>query len=468
MTNPADLTLPEMAARLRDGRLTAETLAQAHLDRIDARDSRVGAFVHVDKQAVLATARRADAELAQGLDRGPLHGICVAIKDIFDVAGWPVRYGSHLYRDRIAATDSAIVARLRETGAVPLGLVATYEMAIVGPGNDGLYPQPRNPWNPAHVTGGSSSGSAAAIAAGMVRVALGSDTGGSVRSPSAYCGTVGLKPTHDRLPLDGILPLAPSFDVPGAMGRTVAETALLYCALCGTPAEAPRLSLDGQRIGYARAWSLSPDAHPQIVHTTDAAASTLSLCGAEIRRVTLPPLPLMTAAAAVLIHAEGFQTHRAHLAGDGGRMGRMPYQSMAAGAVLTESDIAEARRAAGLLRACLDALLQEVDALILPTTLTPAPAFAEFASGQARWTPMCTLPFSMTGHPALSVPMGFSDGLPLGLQIVGRFDTEPLLLQIAAAFENATDHGALDATCFTWRPSPAPRQAPFFMTEETN
>ncbi|WP_226925977.1 amidase [Meridianimarinicoccus sp. MJW13] len=467
MTNPVDLTLPVVAARLRDGRLTAETLAQAHLDRIAARDEGIGAFVHLDAEAVLAAARSADTELACGIDRGPLHGICVAIKDIFDVAGWPVRYGSRLYPDRIAATDCTLVTRLRTAGAVPLGLVATYDLAIVGPGDDGLYPQPRNPWDPARVTGGSSSGVAAAIAAGMVRVALGSDTGGSVRSPSAYCGIVGLKPTHGGLPLDGVLPLAPSFDVPGAMGRTVVETALLFGALRDDPVELPALSLDGKRIGYDRTWSLSPDADPQIVHATDAAASTLSLCGAEIRRVTLPPLSLMTAAAAVLIHAEGLQTHRAHLARDGGRMGRMAYQSMAAGAVLTETDIAQARRAADLLRARIDALLQEVDALILPTTLTPAPAFADFADGLARWSPMCTLPFSMTGHPALSVPMGFADGLPLGLQIAGRHDAEPLLLQIAAGFEHTTDHGALDAASLARHPLPAARQAPVFMTEET-
>ena len=448
MTSLADLPVSEAALALRNGSLTAEALAAAHLARIDERNEAIGAFVHLDADATLTSARIADQELASGLDRGPLHGIPVAIKDIFDVAGWPVRFGSRLYADRIATQDAAIVKRLREAGAVLLGLVATYELAIVGPGEDGLYPQPRNPWNLDHVTGGSSSGSAAAIAAGMVRVAIGSDTGGSVRSPSAYCGTVGLKPTKNTLPKNGALPLAPDLDTPGAMARTVPEARVLHAALSQRPMPAPSLSLQGLRIGLAREWCHS-DAMSDVTTLSDDAASSLSLCGAALTQVALPDLDLMIAAAAVLIHAEGFETHRDHLVGDGSAMGCMPYQSMAAGAVLTERDVANAKRAGDLLTAQVDAALRNVDAIIMPTTLTTAPAFSDFAGGTAKWTPMCTLPFNMTGHPALSVPMGFVKGLPLGLQIVGRPNEEATLLRIGEAFETFTDHGALDAYVMT-------------------
>lgn len=465
MTSPADLSVTEAGQALRDGSLTAEQLAAAHLARIDERNDAIGAFVHLDPDATRAAARRADQELSAGLDRGPLHGIPVAIKDIFDVAGWPVRYGSRLYADRLAPGDATTVGRLREAGAVLLGLVATYELAIVGPGEDGLYPQPRNPWNLDHITGGSSSGCAAAIAAGMVRIALGSDTGGSVRSPSAYCGIVGLKPTKDALPKEGVLPLAPSLDTPGAMARTVHEARLLHAALAQRPMPEPSLSLQGLRIGIARNRCLSDDL-PAITGYTDDAAASLSLCGATLTPLDLPDLDLMIAAAAVLIHAEGLQTHREHLSGDGGRMGRMPYQSMAAGAVLTEQDVANARHAATRLGTKVDAALQDVDAIVMPTTLTTAPAFADFAGGSAKWTPMCTLPFNMTGHPALSVPMGFSDGLPLGLQIVGRPNEEATLLRIGEAFEMSTDHGAPDAFAMTLRAPFAREGSPIATSEE--
>lgn len=456
MTTPADLPLREAAARLRDGSLTAVELARSHFERIKERDGRTGAFVHIDPDAVLSAAAIADDELAAGDDRGPLHGIPFAVKDMIDVAGWPVRFGSRLFGERIAPADSIVVARLRQAGAIPLGLVATYELGVAGPSDDGLYRQPRNPWNIGCITGGSSSGCAAALSAGLVRIAVGSDTGGSVRSPAAYCGVVGLKPTRGRVPADGCLPLAPSMEGPGAMGRKVSETALLFAAMAGEDHAEPGADLHGIRIGYAREWCRSTD-HPGIIAATDAAASDLSLCGARVTQCALPDLELMMSVGAVLIHAEGFRTHRQLLGGDGGMMGRMAFQSLAAGAVISDEDIAQASRASEILARDVDNLFGEVDALVMATTLSTAPPFSDFADGQSVWTPMCTLPFNVTGHPALSVPMGFLQGLPLGLQIVGRRGEESTVLRIAAAFERATDHGAFDA--FTTAPS-IPRPAP--------
>lgn len=441
MTHPADLTIAEAGGALRGGSLTSVALVQAHLDRIALRNPPVRAFVHLDPHRSLSLAAQADAGLAAGDDRGPLHGIPFAIKDVFDVAGWPVIYGSLLHKGRVASRTAPVVQRILDAGAVPLGMVATYDLGIVGPGWDGAYPPAANPWNHARITGGSSSGAAAAVAAGMVRIALGSDTGGSVRSPSAYCGVVGLKPTFGGMPKEGVLPLAPSMDHLGPLARTVAEAALMLDAM---RANEGSLSADlaGVRIGYARDWfAADPAAHPDVIRLMDDAASALSVAGGAVGQVHLPDYALMEAAAAVLIHAEGLATHRAALQGDGGAMGRMPYQSMSAGVVLTNADIANARIAAGLLGAEIDLALQHHDALVMPTVLAPAPPFSAFDSGEAVWTAMRTIPFNMTGHPALSMPMGFSGGLPLGMQIVGRRGDEATVLRIGAAFEAATDHG---------------------------
>lgn len=441
--NPADLPVAESAASLRAGRLTSVGLTRAHLDRIASRDGGIGAFVHVAGAEALETARAADDAFADGRDLGPLHGIPFAVKDLIDVAGWPVRHGARARADRIATSTASVVQRLLDGGAVALGLVATYDLGIVGPGDDGAYRQPRNPWNRAHVTGGSSSGSAAAVAAGMVRLAIGTDTGGSVRSPAAYCGAVGLKPTFGRLPRDGVLPLAPSLDHVGLIGRTVDDAARGWTALSGEEVTALR-TLDGVRIGYGRGWARDDDAHPDLLPVLDASVGALSLCGARISLVDLPDYALMEGAAAIVLHAEGFARYRAALSDDPRTIGRMAWQSMASGASLTTRDLADALRAGDLLRRRVDAVLDLVDAIVTPVVLTPAPPFAAFEAGPAIWTPMRTIPFDLTGHPALSVPMGFAEGLPLGLQIVGPHGAEASVLRIAAAFEAATDHGAHD------------------------
>ncbi|MEZ5777001.1 MAG: amidase [Paracoccaceae bacterium] len=440
MTHPADLSVAEAGEALRSGWLLAADLTRAHLDRIAALNPSVRAFVHLAEDRAIAAAEKADAELASGEDRGPLHGIPFAIKDVFDVEGMPVIYGSRLHRGRIAPATAPVVQRLLDAGAVPLGIVATYDLGIVGPGSDGAYPPAVNPWNPAHITGGSSSGAAAAVAAGMVRIALGSDTGGSVRSPAAYCGVVGLKPAYGSTPTAGALGLAPSLDHLGSVARSVGDAMLMLDAMTGRRTEL-RAGIEGLRIGYARSWFADdPATHSDVTLAMDAAVSDLSLCGAATPMTDLPDYALMEAAAAVLIHGEGLETHREALRGDGGAMGRMPYQSMIAGVTLTGGDLANAHEAARRLRAEIDAALATVDAVVMPTVLAPAPPFSAFEANEAVWTAMRTIPFNMTGHPALSVPMGFSGGLPLGMQIVGR--DESTICRIGAAYEMATDHSA--------------------------
>ena len=436
------LSVADMGAALRRGDFTAVDLCQAHLDRIAAVDPGIKAFWVVLTDRALAAAGRADADFAMGVIRGPLQGIPFAIKDTVDVADDATTCGSAVFADRIAATDAAVVTLLCEQGAVPLGKVATYDMGTVGPSFDLPHPAARNPWNPDHITGGSSSGSAAAVAAGMVRVAIGSDTAGSIRSPSAYCGCVGIKSSFGTVPGGGVFSLAPSFDSVGALGATVHDAALLLDGMNGGDASSLiGQAITGLRIGYARDWfAHDPQLDPAVLAAMDDAASTLSLLGAGITEVTLPDYPLMEAVGAVIVHVEGLALHLDKMRDATLPHGRQSYQSLAAGVMLTDDDLTAAQALRPGLRAQIDAVLAEYDAIITVTTLTTAPPFSAFAAG-AVWTPMRTLPFNVTGHPALSLPVGFANGLPIGMQIVGRMQDEKTLCRIGAAFERGTDHG---------------------------
>lgn len=443
MRAPPVPSVEEAGAALRSGRLAARDLLRLHRERIAAVDGRVRAFWAMDPRAD-ALAARADEELAAGRARGPLHGIPFAVKDMADVEGLPTTNGSRAMDRTPAPRDAEAVRRLIEAGAVPLGKVATYEWGFVGPEQGLEQPPASNPWNTAHVTGGSSSGSAAAVAAGMVRLAVGSDTGGSIRSPSAYCGAVGIKPTRGRVPGDGFFALSPRLDHPGPIAATVAEAALMLDAMAPDAGASSRIGegARGLTLGYARDWfALDPSLDRRVLAAMDAAASALSLAGARIVEVGMPDYDLLEAVGAVMIHVEGLRLHEASLRGRGNLWGRMATQTVQAGVVLTDEDLARAEALVPALSAGVDRVLGGCDAILTAVTLTPAPPFAAFDKG-AVWTPMRTLPFNVTGHPALSVPAGFAGGLPVGLQVVGRHGDEAGIIRVAAAFEAATDHAA--------------------------
>ena len=436
--HPADLTVAEAGRALRGG-LTAEVLLRAHLERIAERDGEIGAFVHLAGDAALAAAARVDAERAAGVDRGPLHGIPFAVKDVVDVEGWPVRRGSAVFAGRIADRTARCVLDMVAAGAIPLGLVATYELATVGPDPGALYPPARNPRDPSRITGGSSSGSAAAVAGGLVRIAIGTDTAGSIRGPAAYCGAVGLKPTHGRLSLEGVMPLAPSLDVVGPMGARVGDVAAAFAALSGTPPPADT-GISGTTLAHARNWCRE-DAHAALLPTMDGAASILSMAGARIAPTALPPYARVEAAAAAVLFAEQRASMSAALE-DGGRLvGPMALASLSTPPPSAD-ELNRARRVIAAFDAAIEEVLAGADALILPTVMTPAPPVSAFANGAAAWTPMRTIPFSATGHPAVSVPMTRAEGLPLGLQIVGRRGGEWTILALAAAFEDRLPYPA--------------------------
>ena len=446
MNAPPVPSVAMAGAALRAGRMTCRGLLALHRDRIAAVDGRVRAFWAFDPRAD-ALAAQADADLAAGQDRGPLHGIPFAIKDMVDVAGLPTSNGSRASDRSPAVDDAEVVRRLIAAGAIPLGKVATYEWGFVGPEQGLEHPPATNPWNTAHITGGSSSGSAAAVAAGMVRLALGSDTGGSIRAPAAYCGVVGVKPTRGCVDGAGFFALSPDLDHPGPIAATVAEVALMLEAMAPVTRASSCLGqgVRGLTLGYARDWfAHDPALDPRVLMAMDEAASMLSLAGARIVEVAMPGYALLEAVGAVLIHLQGLRLHAASLREKGDRWGRMATQTVQAGAVLTDGDMQAAQRLVPGLVAAVDAVLGGCDAVLTATTLTPAPPFAAFDKG-AVWTPMRTRPFNVTGHPALSVPAGFAGGLPVGLQIIGRPGDEAGILRVAAAFEAATDHGVVGA-----------------------
>jgi aspartyl-tRNA(Asn)/glutamyl-tRNA(Gln) amidotransferase subunit A len=440
--NAADLTIAEAGERLRTGALTSVALTEAHLARIAERDPTLHAFVTVTAERALEDASRADREIAEGRDRGLLHGIPIALKDLIDTRGIRTTSGSRLREHHVPRDDAAVVTRLVDGGAVLLGKLTTYEMATVGPDFATPFPPARNPWSLDHITGGSSSGSAAAVAGGLVRTTIGSDTAGSVRGPASYCGVVGLKLTGGLIPTDGVFPLSPSLDTLGPISATVAEAAQTLDAIAGTAA-AVQLGegIIGQRIGYARAWfATDPETEPAVLGAMDAAASSLSLLGAKIEEIDLPDYARLSDAAATILNAESYALHRDDLENRPGDYGPMSRDSLLRGRGITDDVLAAARADAVGLGEELVRSLAPFAAIITACTLKRALPVSAFREGRVVWTPMRTMPFNLSGHPVLALPIGFHDGLPMGMQIVGRHHDEAAICRIGAAFESATDH----------------------------
>lgn len=441
MTELIDRPIRDQAAALRSGGTTATQLIEATLARVGHRNPSLDAFVHLDAGGARNDARRIDEALQRGEEPGPLAGIPIAIKDLIDAKGMPGRCGSKAFDDIPPAQDAVLTARLRQAGAVILGKTATYEFALTGPAWDQPYPPARNPWNRDHITGGSSSGSAAAVAGGLVRAAIGTDTGGSIRSPGSYCGIVGLKPTRGSVPAGGIFPLSATLDTAGPLAACTADAALVLDAITGgDSASGLGRSVAGMRLGFARGWlATDPAAQPAVLDALDDAASRFSLLGTTIELVDLPEYDLFEAVGCIILQSEALTVHRDRLNARFEDYGTDARRNLVTGAVLGPEDVAAAHKLAANLSRQVDQALAGRDALITATTLQTAPAFADFADG-ATWTPMRTLPFNITGHPAISLPCGFNDGLPIGLQIIARHGDEARLCQLADAFEHATAH----------------------------
>ncbi|MFI7537279.1 amidase [Streptosporangium sp. NPDC049376] len=457
--SPHRLDVVRCGTLLRTGRLTSRALTLHTLARIERLNPVLHAFVRVTARRALADAERADRELASGVDRGPLHGIPYALKDIFDTEGIPTTSHSHLMLDHVPAADCGIEERLRAGGAVLVGKLATHEFALGGPSWELPFPPARNPWNLEHFTGASSSGSGAAVAAGLVRVAFGSDTSGSIRGPACHCGVVGLKPTYGLVSRRGAFPLSYTLDHCGPLGWTVADVASALQVIAGHDERDPSSrrvaipdylaglsnGIEGTRVAYARdLFATDPVTSPEVVRGLDAAVRTLRELGAEVRTVTLPPFDVFNACGRVIMTAEAFAVHEPELRRRPSCYGRYTFQRIAPGAGLTAADLVQAYRVRKeLFDAVEQAAFDWADVLVTATGVTQAARFDDFPPD---WPPpkaaaaMLTIPFNVTGHPSLAMPIGlFGSGLPMGLQLVGRAFDEVTVLRVGAALERALE-----------------------------
>ena len=448
------LTAAEIRAAYAARRLSPVELVRALLDRIAAVDPRVHAFVAVDADAALDAAALAEREIAAGRGRGPLHGVPVGLKDIIDVAGQPTTCHSKLRLDAIASADAEVTARLRSAGAILLGKLALHEFAIGGPAFDLPFPPARNPWDTRHHPGGSSSGSGAALAAGLVPLALGTDTGGSIRNPAGACGVVGLKPTYGLVSRRGVFPLAFTLDHVGPMARTVADTALLLDALAGhdpaDPGSAATASRDfgadlgrgarGLRIGYVRHFHESDlVADPEIAAALDEAARVFAGEGARVETVTLPSLGELSGAQRVIMLAESWAIHAGWLRERPGDYSASSRRKLMSGAFLSAGDYVCAQQRRNALIDAVDRVFRDVDVLLCASAMDPACRIDDAEAVARTYPRQARNPFNLTGHPALAMMGGLSKaGLPLPVQLVGRAHDDATVLRAAAAFERAT------------------------------
>ena len=438
------LSIEEAGARLRRGALSPVELTRACLDRVEALDGELHAYLHVARESALASARRAEAELRRGEPRGPLHGIPVALKDIFDTAGLPTTGGSRIYRGRVPAENATVSARLDAAGAVLLGKLTMSELAMTGP--PGFGEEARNPWNREHAPGWSSSGSGVAVAAGLCAGACGSDSGGSIRFPASYNNIVGLMPTYGRVSRHGVIPLTWSLDHLGPMTRCVEDAALMLGVIAGhDPRDrsssrepvpdyraALREDVTGLRIGLLRPGF--EGAAPETREAVEVAIGQLASLGARVEEAGIPHMAEMHVANCVIYLAECFAIYRDTLRTRAPRLGRVFRTYACLGGLFSAAEYVQAQRLRSRTRREVAALFERFDLLALPASAGPPIRLADFdpfmLTSAARSAPLEI--FNLAGCPALSVPCAFSRaGLPLGLQLAARPFDEGTLLRAA-------------------------------------
>ena len=439
-------TIAEVAPRLARGELTSEKLTEECLSQIEALNPKLNAVITITADDALETARAADKEIAGGRYRGPLHGIPVSLKDLVDLKGAPTTAGSLVRRDHVASADAVVAARLRKAGAVFVGKTNLHEFAFGTTTEDSGFGLARNPVDPTRSPGGSSGGSAIAIATVMSLGTVGTDTGGSIRIPAAACGIVGFKPEWGQISASGIVPLSRQLDHVGPLAACVADAWIQYNALLpaslrvtGMPEASP---LKGVRLGVPAGYlfdRLDADVERVVDHTIDS----LRAAGAIVTDVTIPHATDMAAIYLHLVLGDAAEYHaRTLMSRPGDYTPNVRLRLEMARYVLAE-DYIRALRGKAIIAHEVDRALDGVDALVLPALAIPAPPIGATTmpvkgGPEAVRTLMlrCTQPFNLSGHPALSLPCGATHGgLPVGLQLVGHKGRTPALMQTALAVE---------------------------------
>jgi Asp-tRNA(Asn)/Glu-tRNA(Gln) amidotransferase A subunit family amidase len=443
---------------LRRGETSSEAIVTACLERIERLDPALRAFITVDAEG----ARRAARRLDRGRARGPLAGIPFAVKDALWARGLPATNGSRLFADFRPAEDATVVARLRAAGAVLVGKLNMMELGF-GPTARPPFGTPRNPWNRERTPGGSSSGSASAVAARLVPFTIGGDTGGSIRLPAALCGVVGLKPSRGRVSRHGLMGICPAFDTAGPLAARVADVARVLAVMAGRDrrdAGTSRAPVDdylaacapgiaGTRVAVVKEFMESPVLAAEVRGLIMESVGALEQAGARVSQVSIPLLAHASAIYVGIAEPAAAALYRSLLAARGAEIDVLPRRRLLTASLLPASVIATAHRLAERLRAEVDTALGDVDVLAGPTTPTaapPLPAPSALRSAEEAWLvavggrSLFTNPFNITGHPALSVPCGFTgERLPVGLQIVGRHGGDADVLRVGAGYEAVTD-----------------------------
>jgi len=462
-TEPALLSLTEVARAIAQKRFSSREVTLACLNRVAQWQPRLNAFMAIETDEALAAADAADAVLAKGSNYGALHGVPLAHKDMYYEAGKIVTCGSHIRRDFVATTTSTALRRLKDAGTIRLGSLQMAEFAYGPTGHNTHYGPVHNPWDVDRVTGGSSSGSGAAVAARLTFAALGSDTGGSIRMPAHFCGVTGLKTTVGRISRAGAMPLSQSLDTVGPLARTVLDCALLLGLMAGADADDPtavagplpdylaatRESIKGLKIGVPTAFYVD-DLDPEVERILDDTITVLKREGADIVQVELPDQRQLTAACQLVLAVEAAAFHKRWMIERPQDYGPQVLMRLQNGLAIPGVSYLEAVRWRGPALAAYLAAVAGVDAVIAPVAPVAAPTIAESDVGNSpdaeaviqRLTRF-TRPINYLGLPALAIPSGFTkSGLPVGMQLIGRSFDEAMLLRIGAAFQRATDFHA--------------------------
>ena len=452
------LTISEASELIASGQLSPVELCEAHLERIEQTDVALNSFITVMADQARAEARAAEDAVRSGNHIGPLHGIPVGLKDLYYTRGVRTGIGSNILADFVPDYDAGVTERFQQAGAVLMGKLQMHEFALGASSENPHDGDAHNPWDTSRITGGSSGGSGSSVAAGQCFAALGSDTGGSIRIPSSFCGIVGLKPTFGRVSRHGVYPLAFSLDTVGPMTRTALDAGLVLNAIAGHDPRDPSSAdvpvedftaeigqgIDGLRIGLPQEYFYDI-IDPEVTEAVKTAAGLLEELGARVEEISIPALDHALAISSTILFVEAAEVHLEHLRDRPDDIGDDVRQRFEVGALTPAQDYIKAQKARRVFNARMAEAMETYDVLLAPTTTFGAPPIGEresVVSGEPYATrtllARLTRPFNLTGQPGVSVPCGFnSAGMPIGMQFGARPWREATALRVAHAYEQA-------------------------------
>jgi len=447
-------TIAQASRAIAAGTLSPVALTDLLLSRIESHNATLNAFITVTAELARKQARQAETDIKAGRYWGPLHGIPIGYKDIFQTAGIRTTGHSHSLIDRVPTEDATAVAKTTAAGAICLGKLATHEFAFGGPSFDLPWPPARNPWNTDHFTGGSSSGTGAAVTGGLALGGFGSDTGGSIRLPAAFSGLVGIKPTYGRVSRHGVYPLSFSLDHAGPLAWTAEDCALMLQIMAGhDPADPASANvpvpdygklldrdLTGIRIGVVRHFWEEADATAETAQAMEAALAVLKKLGAQLVDIQLPSLLDYAETTSLILLVEAAAVHQEVLQKSPELLGEILRKRLYLASMFSGADYVQALRRRRELCDAYEQATQDVDVVFTATAAGPAKRLEDMHWFYTFTTPSLTMPFNLTGSPAVATRAGFaSDGLPLSFQLAGKPFDEATVLAVAHAYEKATD-----------------------------